>query len=130
LLLDSQYAKGQPSHRAATSKLTTKQQANLKSSIKDTNKHLNSIRNCFNPLYPLFSPGSRIVNHFSSRISFHSSSSLSDKDLYYHLWNLDHTFKASQTSSNSIAVIADRGVKKSYVATAATHIWFDNSIIQ
>jgi len=104
----------------ATSKLTAKQQANLKSPIKDTKKYLNSVRNCFNPLYSLFSSGSRVVDHFST----------SDEDLYHHLQNLDCTFKASQTSSNSIAVIADGGVKKSHVATAAAHIWFNNSIIQ
>ena len=36
-------AKGQSSHRVSTSKLTTKQQANLKSPIKDTNKCLNGV---------------------------------------------------------------------------------------
>ena len=128
-LWHSQHTKGQPPHRVATSKLTAKQQANLKSPIKDTKKYLNSVRNCFNPLYSLFSSGSRVVDHFSSRISFHSFSS-SDEDLYHHLQNLNCTFKASQTSSNSIAVIADGGVKKSHVATAAAHIWFNNSIIQ
>jgi len=114
----------------ATSKLTAKQQANLKSPIKDTNERFNSVRNCFNPLHPIFSPGSRVVDHFSSRISFHSSSSLSNGDLYHHLRNLNHAFKASQMTSNNIAVIVDGGVKKSHVATAAAHIWFDNSIIQ
>ena len=104
--------------------------ANLKSSIKDTNKHLNSVRNCFNPLYPLFSPGLRVVDYFSNRISFYSPSSSSDEDLYHHLQSLDHTFKASQMLSNNIAVIADGGVKKSHVTTAVAHIWFDNSVIQ
>jgi len=95
LLLDSQYTKRQSPHKASTSKLTPKQQTNLRSPIKDTNKCLNGIRNCFSPLYPIFSPGSRVVNHFSSRISFHSSPSSSDKDLYHYLQNLNHTFKVS-----------------------------------
>ena len=129
-LLKSQHAKEQLSHRMATSKLTTRQQANLKSPIKDTNEHLNSVRNCFNPLYPLFSPGSRVVDYFSNRISFYSPSSSSDEDLYHYLQSLDHIFKASQILSNNIAVIADKGVKKSHVTTAVTHIWFDNSVIQ
>ena len=126
-LLDLQHAKGQPPHKMTMSKLTSKQQANLKSPIKDINKHLNSIRNCFNSTFSLFSLGSRVVNHFSSRISFHSPSSSSNKDLFHHL---DHAFKSSQTSSYSTTVIADGGVKKSHVATAVTHIWSDNSIIQ
>jgi len=107
-----------------------KQQANLKSPIKDVNEYLNSVRNCFNPLYPLLSPGSRIVNYFSSRISFHSSSSLSDKDLYQHLQNLNLAFKSSQINSNSTAIIANRGIKKSHVTTAVAHVWSNNSIVK
>jgi len=107
-----------------------KQQANLKSPIKDVNEWLNSVRNCFNPLYSLFSPGSQIVDYFSSRISFHSPSSFSDEDLYQHLQSLNLVFRSSQVNHNSAAVIADRGVKKSHVATAAAHIWADNSVIK
>ena len=128
-LLESQHTKEQPPHRMATSKLTTRQQVNLKSPIKDTNERLNSVRNCFNPLHPLFSPGSRVINYFFSRISFHSSFSSSDEDLYHHLQNLDHTFKASQTLSYNIAVITDGGVRKSHITTAAVYIWFNNSVI-
>ena len=129
-LLNSQHAKGQPPHKTSTSKLMSKQQINLKSPIKDTNECLNGVRNCFNPLHPLFSPGSRVVDHFSHRISFHSSLSSSDEDLYQHLQNLNHTFKASQKSLCNIAIIIDGGVKKSNAATAVAHIWFDNSIIR
>jgi len=32
--------------------------------------------------------------------------------------------------SHNIAIIADRGIKKSQVATAVAHIWTDNSIVQ
>ena len=84
-LINTQHAKGQPPYRIATSKLTTKQQTNLKSPIKDVNKHLNGIRNCFNPLHSIFSPSSRVVDYFPNRISFYSFSFLSDKNLYQHL---------------------------------------------
>ena len=107
-----------------------KQQANLKSPIKDVNEHLNSIRSYFNSLYPLFSLGSQIVNHFFSRFSFHSSSSSSDEDLHQHLQSLNLTFRSSQVNYNSVAIIADGGIKKSYVATAAVYIWADNSVIK
>ena len=106
-VLNTQHAKGQPPHRIATSRLTAKQQTNLKSPIKDINEHLNSVRNCFNPLHSIFSPGSRVVNHFPNRISFHSSSSSSDENLYQYLQNLNHTFKASQILSNNITIITD-----------------------
>ena len=107
-----------------------KQQANLKSPIKDVNEHLNGIRSCFNPLHSLFSPGSQIVNHFSSRFSFHSPSSSSDKDLHQHFQSLNLTFRSSQVNHNSIAIIADGGIKKSHVAIAVVYIWADNSVIK
>jgi len=129
-LLDPQHTKNQTPYKTATSKLMTKQQANLKSPIKDINEQLNSVKNCFNPFYPLFSPRSWIVDHFSSRISFYSLSSSSDKDLYQHLQSLNLIFRSSQVNHNSIAVIADRGVKKSHATTAAMHIWADNYVIK
>jgi len=122
LLLDSQHVKNHPPHKTAISKLTDKQQFNLKSPIKDVNECLNSVRECFNPLFPLFSLGSRVVNHFPSRFSFHSPSSSSDEDLYHHLQNLNQAFRSSQTAPHNIAIVADRGIKKSQVATVVAHI--------
>ena len=121
-LLDSQHVKNHPPHKVATSKLTNKQRSNLKSPIKDVNERLNSVRDCYNPLFPLFSPGSRIVDHFSSRFSFHSPPSSSNEDLFHHLRNLDQAFRSSQTLSHNIAIIADGGIKKLQVATTVTHI--------
>ena len=129
LLLDSQHAKNHLPHRVATSKLTNKQRTNLKSPIKDINECLNSIRNCFNPMFPLFSLGSRVVDYFSSRISFHSPSSSSDEDLFQHLQNLNHAFRSSQTSFFSTTIKTDGDVKKSHIATVVAHIWSNNSII-
>jgi len=126
-LLDSQHAKNHPPHKTATSKLTNKQRFNLKSPIKDVNERLNGVRECFNPT---FSPGSRVVDHFPSRFSFHSPPSSSDEDLYHHLQNLDQAFRSSQTAPHNIAIVADGGIKKSQVVTAVAHIWSENSIIQ
>jgi len=121
-LLDSQHAKNHPLYKTTTSKLTDKQQFNLKSPIKDVNERLNGVRECFNPLFSLFSPGSRVVDHFPSRFSFHSPFSSSDEDLYHHLQNLDQAFRSSQTAPYNIAIIANRGIKKLQVATTVTHI--------
>jgi len=122
--------KNHPPHKTATSKLTEKQWFNLKSPIKDVNKRLNGVRQCFNPLFPLFSLGSRVVNHFPSRFSFYSPLSSSNEDLYHYLRNLDQAFRSSQTAPHNITIVADRGIKKSQVATAVAHIWSENSIIQ
>jgi len=69
-----------------------KQQEKLKSPIKDVNTHLSEITKTFNSLHSLFSPGSRVVDHFSSRITFHSFSSSSDEDLHKHIQNLNQVF--------------------------------------
>jgi len=104
--------------------------SNLKSPIKDVNERLNGVRQCFNPLFPLFSPGSSVVDHFPSRFSFYSPLSSSNEDLYHHLQNLDQAFRSSQTVPHNIAIIADGGIKKSQVATVVAHIWSENSIVQ
>jgi len=130
LLLDSLHAKNQPPYKVAISKPTTKQQVKLKSPIKDINECLNSVRICFNSLHSLFSPGSRVVNHFSSRISFYSPFSSSNEDLYQYLQSLNHAFRTSQVLPNSAAVIADGGVKKSHVTITVAHIWSDNVVIK
>jgi len=127
-LLDSYYTKNQPLYRFSTFNLTQKQQTKLKSSIKDINKCLSEITKYFYPLYQIFSPGSRIVNYFSSSITFHSLPLASDKDLYKHIQDLNHIFCQSQTNFYSATVITNGGVKKSNVATAVAHIWKDNSV--
>jgi len=44
--------------------------------------------------------------------------------------SLNLAFRSSQVNHNSAAVIADGGIKKSHVATAAAHIWVNNSVIK
>ena len=80
-LLDSQHAKDQPPHKFSISDLTSKQQAKLISPIKDVNECLSEITRTFCFLHPLLFPGLRVVDHFSSRIAFHSFLSSSDEDL-------------------------------------------------
>jgi len=118
LLLNVQHAKNSTSHRFAMSKLMAKQQINLKSPIKDVNECLNGIVKCFNPLHPIFSFSSRVVNHFSSRVKFYSPLSSSEDDLYFHFQKLNYAFNMSQVSLHSSAVIADGSIKKSHAASA------------
>ena len=71
-ILDTPHVKNHPPHEFSTSNLTAKQQAKFKSLIKDVNECLTEVTKCFNPLYFLFSPGLRVVDYFSSIITFHS----------------------------------------------------------
>jgi len=119
-----------PAHKQATSSLTTKQKSNLKSPIKDVNERLNEVQPCFDPDHILFSPGLRVVDHFSDRIVFHSPYSSSDEDTFKHIQRLNQAFKNAQTPSHSTAIIADGGVKKSNVVSAVAHTWSDYHVIK
>ena len=79
-------------------------------------------------LLPLFSPGSRVVNHFSSRITFHSPLSSFPKNIHKHIQHLNQAFCQSQNSPYNAAVVANGRVKKSNVVCAIAHIWYDNHI--
>jgi len=92
-ILDTSHAKNQPSHRFVTFNLMAKQQAKLRSPIKDVNECLNEIDLCFNPIHTLFSPSSGVVDHFSSKITSCSSLFSSNKDIHIHIQNLNHTFR-------------------------------------
>jgi len=84
-LLDSYHTKDYPLYRFLTSNLIQKQQTKLKSPIKDINEHLLEITKYFYPLYQIFFSGSKVVDHFSSSITFHSPSLASDEDLHKHI---------------------------------------------
>ena len=94
-IFDSQHTKGYSSHKFSTSNLTIKQNEKLKSPIKDINEWLSEITQDFHLLHSIFSPSSRLVDHFSSRISFYSPLSSNDKDLHKHIQKLNHTFHIS-----------------------------------
>jgi len=110
--------------------LTLKQQTKLTRLIKDVNKWLSEIQKCFCSLYPLLSPGSRVVDHFSSRITFHFPSSSSDENLFKHIQNLNHVFYQLQNLPHYATVIANGGIKRSNIAIATAHIWKDNHIVK
>ena len=57
-----------------------------------------------------FSPSSRVVNYFSSRITLHSSLSFSDEDLHKHIQNLNYAFCQLQNTLHKAMVIADGNV--------------------
>ena len=115
-------------YKFATSNLTVKQQTRLKSPIKDINECLNKIISCFNPTHSLFSSGLRVVNHFSNKITFHSSLFSSDEDLFTHIQNLNHVFRQWQTSSHSAAIITNGNVKKSNMASVIAYLWVSQMV--
>ena len=68
----------------------------------------------------------RVVNHFSSRITFHSPLLSSPEDIHEHIQHLNQVF--CQNAPHNMAIVVDSRVKKSNVAYAIAHIWYDNHI--
>jgi len=128
-LLDHQHSKNQKPHKYSMANFMNKQQFKLKSPIKDINERLTEIKNEFDPFHSIFYPGLQLVNHFSDRITFHSSKSTNNKDLFIHTSNLNNAFKKSQTAPTDITVITDGSVKANGSAVAVAHIWKDNIVI-
>jgi len=128
-LLDKHQNKNQHQHKFALANLTQKQKTKLKSPIKDVSERLNKIKDEFDPFYILFHPGLRVVDHFSSRIVFHSPTLSSNEALFDHSLKLNLAFNETQNSSKDIAIISDGSVKAVGSATAVAHIWKDNKVI-
>jgi len=128
-LLDKHQNRNQNQHKFALANLTNKQISKLKSPIKDVSERLNEIKDKFDPYHPIFHPGLCLVDHFSSRIVFHSPTSSSDEALFDHLSKLNLAFERVQKSSNDIAVISDGSIKTVGSATAVAHVWKDNKVI-
>jgi len=128
-LLDSHQNRNQNQHKFALANLTNKQMSKLKSPIKDVSERLNEIKDEFDPYHPIFHPGLCLVDHFSSRIVFHSPTSSSDEALFDHSSKLNLAFERVQKSSNDIAVISDGSVKAVGSAIAVAHVWKDNKVI-
>ena len=128
-LLDKHQSRNQNQHKFALANLTNKQKLKLKSPIKDVSKRLNEIKDEFDPYHIIFHPSLRLVDHFSSRIVFHSPDSSSDKALFDHSSKLNLAFEKTQKSSSDIAIISDGSVKAVGSATAVAHIWKDNKVI-
>jgi len=128
-LFDKHQNRNQNQHKFTLANLTNKQISKLKSSIKDISERLNEIKDEFDPYHSIFYPGLRLVDHFSSRIVFHSPVSSSDKALFEHSSELNLAFEKVQKSPNNIAVISDGSIKAVGSATAVAHIWKDNKVI-
>jgi len=128
-LLDKHQNRNQNQHKFALANLTNKQISKLKSPIKDVSKRLNEIKDEFDPYHSIFHPSLRLVDHFSSRIVFHSPALSSDEALFEHSSELNLAFEKVQKSPNDIAVISDGSIKAVGSATAVAHVWKDNKVI-
>ena len=120
-LLESRYIENTNSHCLLLENMTPKQQLKIKSSIVDTNNCLNGIFPVFDSLNSEFSPGSQLVDTFSSCFSFHQTNHRNKESKAAHICKLDECVLNTFSDSKSVIIVSDASIKNN-VATSVVHI--------
>jgi len=87
----------------------------------DTNNCLNGIFPVFNSLDSEFSPGSQLVDIFSSCFSFHQTNHRNKESKAAHIRKLDECVLNALSNSKSVIIVSDASIKNN-IATSILHI--------
>jgi len=111
LLLESKHTNNSPIYWALLERLMPRQRLLLKGPIVDANNRLNGIFPSFNLFSNEFSPGDRLIDIFTSCISFHSTNRKNEESRKVYIWKLNEIiFEASLDSKIAVAVL-DTSIK-------------------
>ena len=108
-------------HCLSLKALISKQQLKVKSSIVDTNNHLNGIFSSFDSLHKELSPSFRLVDSFSDHFYFHTVNHKDKKSKEAYLHKLNKIFEDILSDSNTIIVISDTSIKNN-VTISILHV--------
>jgi len=104
-LLESRHTENANSHHLSLENITPKQWLKIKSFIVDTNNCLNGIFPVFNSLDSEFSPGSQLVDIFSSCFSFHQTNHRNKESKAAHIRKLDECVLNALSNSKSVIIV-------------------------
>jgi len=105
--------------------IISNQYIKINSSIIDTNNHLNRIFPSFDSWNSEFSPGSRLIDIFSSYFSFHKADCYNKKSKAIHLYKLDDLVFNASSDSNSIIVVSNVSIRNNIaILIAYIHSFF------
>ena len=93
----------------------------VKSSVVNTNNHLNGIFPSFNSLNKEFHSENRLVAFFSNCFSFHKVDYSSEERKSYFCSHLDNIMFTASSNPTTVIVVSDASIKN-YVAMFITHI--------
>ena len=127
-ILKNQHSKKMRPYWLSLEYLTSKQWQKLKSSIVDSNNHLNSLFPSFNNLYKELSSGFQLVNNFSDHFSFHIENYKEKEIKDTYICNLDKIFKDSLLDPKTVTVIFDANIKNN-IATLISYICFGQNTL-
>jgi len=109
--------------------MSSKQQQRIKSSIVDNNNCLNGVFPSFDLLNCELHPGVRLLDIFSSCISFHKTNCSSNKSKTAYYNKLDKLIFNALLEPNMVLVISDTSIKNNIV-TSIAHIHSFNSSLK
>jgi len=120
-LFESRYTINSHPHYLSLENMTSKQWLKIKSSIVNTNNHLNGIFLLFDSLDSKFSPDFRLIDIFSSHFSFHQANCKDKESKVVHNCKLNDIFTEALLNSKYIIVVSDTSIKNN-VTISITHI--------
>ena len=124
-LLEKRHAMNSQLYNFTLRNMTSRQQQKIKSSIVNMNNWLNGIFTTFDSLNLEFYPGSRLIDIFSSHISFHNVNHSFNKSKKAYCMKLDEIALELSSDPKSVVIITDASVKNN-VAFSISYVYFFN----
>jgi len=100
----------------------------IKSSIADSNRRLNSLFSFFDNFHKELFAGFYLVDNFPNCFSFHTVNCKEKKIRNAHIQNLNKVFENSFLDPNTVVIITNMSIKNNY-ATSISHVYFSSNII-
>jgi len=129
LLLGKRHALLSYSHHLSLENMTSKQQQKIKSFIVDANNCLDGIFSSFDSLNSKFQPGLRLIDIFSSCLSFHKADYHSNESKIAHCNKLNELIFNTSLEPNTVVVVLDASIKNN-IATSIAHVYFFNNLLK
>ena len=108
--------------------MTDIQHCKIKSSIVDTNNHINEVYSSFNRLHKKLSPGFCLIDNFPNCLFFHTVNQ-KDKDAFNdQICSLNKLINDSSSNPENVLVIADVGIKNN-VTTSILYFYSSCNIL-
>jgi len=109
--------------------MTSEQQLKIKGYIMDTNNYLNRIFPSFNSLNYEISPGTQLIDIFSSYFSFYHANHKDKESKTTHIHKLDECVFCTSNNFKSVSVVSDAGIKNN-VAMSISHVYSPSNLIK
>ena len=129
LLLGKRHALLSYSHHLSLENMTSKQQQKIRSFIVDANNCLDGIFSSFDSLNSKFQPGLRLIDIFSSCLSFHKADYHSNESKIAHCNKLNELIFNTSLEPNTVVVVLDASIKNN-IATSIAHVYFFNNLLK